>query len=191
MKNNTKKFQILKAAQKRFARHGLFKTSVEEIARDLRIAKATIYHYFTSKEDIFFKVLNSEIDKFIAELKEVLENPDLDTASKISAYINMKEQVKEKYSLLYDVIINLQKEHPLESDEAILKNLIQQETEVITAFLKKLINKKADPSLTEFLIYQSWGFVLSFRFMELTNPVDSKKIKDHFCKTFEKGLIAG
>lgn len=189
MKNNTKKFQILKAAQKRFARHGLFKTSVEEIARDLRIAKATIYHYFTSKEDIFFKVLHSETEKFIAELKEVLEKPDLDTAAKISAYIDIKEQVKEKYSLLYDLIINLQKEHPLEADETVLKNLIQQEIDIVSAFLKKVINKKADPSLSEYLVYQTWGFVLSSRFLELSNIGDSKKIKEHFCKTFEKGVI--
>ncbi len=49
---NDRKIQIIKAAAKRFARHGLNKTTLDEVARDIRIGKATIYHYFTSKDDL-------------------------------------------------------------------------------------------------------------------------------------------
>ena len=41
---NDRKNQIIKAAAKRFARHGLNKTTLDEVARDIRIGKATIYH---------------------------------------------------------------------------------------------------------------------------------------------------
>ena len=41
-----RKQQIIRAAVKRFARHGHGKTTLDEIARDIRIGKATIYHYF-------------------------------------------------------------------------------------------------------------------------------------------------
>ena len=51
---NERKLQIIKAAAKRFARHGLNKTTLDEVARDIRIGKATIYHYFTSKDDLLF-----------------------------------------------------------------------------------------------------------------------------------------
>jgi AcrR family transcriptional regulator len=53
-----KKLQIIKAAAKRFDKHGLAKTTLNEIARDLRIGKATLYGYFSSKEELFFSVLN-------------------------------------------------------------------------------------------------------------------------------------
>ena len=73
MKNNPRKQQIIKAAQRRFVRHGLAKTTLEEIARDLRLGKATIYHYFKSKEEIFYSVLNSEIERYIEEIKSIFE----------------------------------------------------------------------------------------------------------------------
>jgi len=47
-----RKIQIIKAAVKRFTKHGLHKTTLDEVARDLRIGKATIYNYFESKEDL-------------------------------------------------------------------------------------------------------------------------------------------
>jgi len=40
---NERKIQIIKAAAKRFARHGLNKTTLDEVARDIRIGKATIF----------------------------------------------------------------------------------------------------------------------------------------------------
>ncbi len=61
---NERKIQIIKAAAKRFARHGLNKTTLDEVARDIRIGKATIYHYFTSKDDLYFATLKMGMRKF-------------------------------------------------------------------------------------------------------------------------------
>ena len=52
-----KKKQLIRTAAKRFEKHGIKKTTLDEIARDLRITKATIYHYFNSKEDLFHSTL--------------------------------------------------------------------------------------------------------------------------------------
>ena len=57
MADKDRKIQILKAAVKRFAKHGLNKTTLDEIARDLRIGKATIYNYFESKEELFYETI--------------------------------------------------------------------------------------------------------------------------------------
>ena len=66
---NERKIQIIKAAAKRFARHGLNKTTLDEVARDIRIGKATIYHYFQSKDDLFYEALKWEIDIFLISVK--------------------------------------------------------------------------------------------------------------------------
>ncbi|MCK7524579.1 MAG: TetR/AcrR family transcriptional regulator [Ignavibacteriales bacterium] len=66
---NERKIQIIKAAAKRFARHGLAKTTLDEVARDIRIGKATIYHYFTSKDDLYFATLKWECELFIEQVK--------------------------------------------------------------------------------------------------------------------------
>ncbi len=54
------KDNIIITAQKLFARFGLNKTSVDEIAKITHVAKGTIYHYFKSKEEIFEEVINKE-----------------------------------------------------------------------------------------------------------------------------------
>jgi AcrR family transcriptional regulator len=48
-----KKGQILKAAMRVFARQGIVKSKMADIAKASGIGKGTIYEYFRSKEDIF------------------------------------------------------------------------------------------------------------------------------------------
>jgi len=56
-KSEEKKNILLQVAQSIFARFGLFKTTVDEIAKAARMGKSSIYYYFRSKEDIFKAVL--------------------------------------------------------------------------------------------------------------------------------------
>lgn len=49
-----KKKNILLAAQKVFARKGFTSAKIDDVAREARIGKGTVYEYFKSKEDIFF-----------------------------------------------------------------------------------------------------------------------------------------
>ncbi len=65
---------ILEAAQKRFIHYGYGKTSLDEIAGDLGIGKATIYHYFKNKEDIFLHVLKQESSSLRKTLQKSLED---------------------------------------------------------------------------------------------------------------------
>lgn len=73
MERMNKQSLILEAARKRFVRYGYGKTSLDEIAADLGIGKATIYHYFKSKEDIFLHVLKKESRSLRSALQKSLE----------------------------------------------------------------------------------------------------------------------
>lgn len=59
---------IKKAAQDLFRRYGYNKTSVNEIAHKAKIAKATIYKYFDSKELILHSILLDYLEKNVTEL---------------------------------------------------------------------------------------------------------------------------
>lgn len=63
-----KKDLILNAATALFARYGFTKTSVEEIANQAGIGKATIYYYFPSKEEIFLEAMQIKAEEFFALL---------------------------------------------------------------------------------------------------------------------------
>ncbi len=62
------KESIKKAAQDLFRKYGYHKTSVNEIAKKAKIAKATIYKYFESKELVLHAILMDYLKVSINEL---------------------------------------------------------------------------------------------------------------------------
>jgi TetR/AcrR family transcriptional regulator len=63
---------ILSASQKRFGRYGLSKTTMNEIAGDTGMSKASLYYYFKDKEGIFMAVNNKEQDDFVKKMKNAI-----------------------------------------------------------------------------------------------------------------------
>ena len=63
---------IVAAARALFVRYGPAKTSVEEIAREAGLSKATVYNYFTGKEAIVAEVIEFERKSLITRLEEAV-----------------------------------------------------------------------------------------------------------------------
>jgi AcrR family transcriptional regulator len=61
---------ITEAAQKRFGLYGVEKTSMREIADDLKLSKASLYYYFPDKESLYKAVVEKEQQEFIAKISE-------------------------------------------------------------------------------------------------------------------------
>lgn len=176
MKNNTKRLLIVKAAQKRFARHGLAKTSIEEIARDLRMAKGSIYHYFTSKEEIYYEVLSAETDRYIAEINSLLQSEEPDVFTRLASYTALKDNLQEKYTLIFEMIRLIFSEYTFDQDKLFLESLIEKETSAVSEFLESAFGKKnGDNALANYIVYQSWGQALTARFDQLMEKSGSQQ----------------
>ncbi len=65
-----KQLDIINAAMKVFARMGIVKTKMADIAEEAGIGKGTIYEYFRSKDEIF----NHAFEMFFSEMKTVLRS---------------------------------------------------------------------------------------------------------------------
>jgi|GEM_PF-587371 len=161
MKNNPKKQQIIKAAQKRFVRHGLSKTTVEEIARDLRIGKATVYHYFTSKEEIFYEVLQGEIDYYIESITTIFLNGDNNLNTKLHEYIKLKTSLREGFPLLNELLFLIINGKAIAKELEIFRSLVDKEVRVIAGTLKELVKMKSDSYIPQSLVLQSFSYMLS------------------------------
>lgn len=61
---------IIEASQKRFGLYGVEKTSMREIANDLKLSKAFLYYYFPDKESLYKAVVEKEQDEFIEKISE-------------------------------------------------------------------------------------------------------------------------
>lgn len=88
---------ILSAAMNLFRRFNYDKTSMEDIAKEARIGKGTIYYYFKSKEDILLELIEREFSQLYEELSEMLES-SLSFDEKFAKFIEVPIEGLMKHS---------------------------------------------------------------------------------------------
>lgn len=163
---NEKRTQIIKAADKRFAKHGLNKTTLDEIARDLRIGKATLYHYFKSKEDLFYKTISWEVDQYLSSIRTILQNKEHHLTARLIEYISFKENLNQHSKLLYDMLVKVIEGFSLEEENKILNDLFREEEEILKNVLTEFYKSKVvsvTPVLPTYILMLSWGMVFGNR----------------------------
>ncbi|MCE5252299.1 TetR/AcrR family transcriptional regulator [bacterium] len=57
----THRLEILAAATRVFARKGYFHATLDEVAQEAEFSKASLYNYFSSKEDLLFSIMKTVI----------------------------------------------------------------------------------------------------------------------------------
>lgn len=96
-KNLEKVNSIIQAAKQRFARYGFAKVTMEEIAADVELGKASLYYYFPAKEDIFKDVIRSEQNEFVGEIRSLI-------GRKIKASEKLREYVNRRLDLFHKLL---------------------------------------------------------------------------------------
>lgn len=87
--SHEKQNRILDAAQGRFARFGFSKVTMDEIAEDVGLAKASLYYYYPAKEHVFRAVIRREQEEFLKQTGAILDKP-IPAAQKLAAYVTMR-----------------------------------------------------------------------------------------------------
>lgn len=156
---NERKEQIIKAALKRFVKHGLHKTTLDEIARDMRIGKATLYYYFSSKDELYQKTVLYETAKYITEIKKKFSCEDKSLSEKTEDYFRFKEDMEEKFVLLNRLIQNAIQTNLLDSEKTILAKLIKDESVIIKneLSLNENISSSELNNSVDKLVTNGWG----------------------------------
>jgi AcrR family transcriptional regulator len=183
--------EIIRAAAKRFARHGFNKTTLEEIARDVRIGKPTIYHYFKSKDDLFYSSITFQSSQFIEDIKAIFNNQDLPVGARLLEYFAFKESVHQRYSLLYDLMLSLFQNDSLDKEKEILKSLLKNEEEVVGLILSSIYTgriESMEQSLPYYIVHLSWSLMFSTILREFAADGKSVNMKELMFRSLEKLL---
>lgn len=80
---------IIEAARKRFARYGFSKVTMDEIALDVDMGKASLYYYFPTKESIFTQVIKEEQNELANELESIIHE-NISCSEKLIKYVNVR-----------------------------------------------------------------------------------------------------
>ena len=78
LKKEQRRRAIIRASLRVFSRKGYETTALDEVAREARLAKGTLYLYFKDKEDLYFHVMLSLLERleaFVGEQISDSQNP--------------------------------------------------------------------------------------------------------------------
>lgn len=138
-KAENKKGIITTVAQKLFSRYGLIKTTVDEIAKAARMGKASLYHYFRSKEDIFREVIEKEGRILNEKIKEAI-GKEKTPQGKLRAFVVTRMRYLSELANIYSALKDEYLDHYAFIEKAREKNL-HKEIETIKTILREGIEK--------------------------------------------------
>lgn len=91
--------RILEVAREHFERFGYKRAVIDQIVRDVGIAKGTFYLYFDGKEQLFFELVNQLRQKAMEEFLAAVEQ-ETTVAGKLRTMIRMSLDAFHEYPLL-------------------------------------------------------------------------------------------
>jgi len=104
---------ILEKASHIFAEHGYHKASVGDIAKECKISKSLMYHYFPSKQDILYHAMLDHVQELSKLAQSVMEKDQPAEKSLkeiIRNYLNIYEHTVPQHHLLINELGGLSPE---------------------------------------------------------------------------------
>ena len=98
-RGDARKKEILDTAEQLFAFNGFDNTSTNDIINAVGIARGTLYHHFTSKEDILDSVIDRINETLMRNAKEIADNkqiPLLDRLTGSVCALNVDSRIGEE-----------------------------------------------------------------------------------------------
>ena len=172
-----------------FAQKGYHNTSMREIARDLGMNQSSLYHYFDSKEDILYALLNDAIDDALGTLEEICGS-DLSPHGKLnqvlSFYTNYYAGDQDRLRLLVNEQGNLGNEY-----RQVLIEKERRYVRLIQSILKDLADegrmKTIPPSVAAFAFFGMVHYTI--KWYDKNGPVKSGELADYFLEIFTEGIF--
>lgn len=96
-----KKEQIIQAALKRFAHYGFHKTTMNEVAADLKITKANLYYYYPDKDGLIRDVLAFVTEEILNLQYQVVAQYDGQLLDVLCKLLEVKAEYLKDYYVLH------------------------------------------------------------------------------------------
>jgi AcrR family transcriptional regulator len=176
------KESIKRAAQELFRKFGYHKTSVNEIAKKAKIAKATIYKYFDSKEAVLHSLL---MDYIRVNVDELVHN----NITEIDEETHLNNLIMKTCRLSYTVcneFIGWDFIRESANSQEFLKNLSNELEDLLVSSFMQLGMRKTEnyAQRIRFLIKCSKSIVFSFAF----TSVSDSDVRKNFV-SFQKEIL--
>ena len=180
-----RKEQILKGALLVFKQKGIEKSTMDEIAKQSDFGKASLYYYFSSKEEIFIELLDRGWKMIWESIEPVIHDRDHPKDTFISS-LNIIGGLVRGDRVLFEFLFTAPKALPLsdEDKKSDWKNYQNKMYSVLQSLLEDGIEKKEFPKMrTDLLMRAIGGLFHGLFFLGNEKPI-SRKTMEEFITTF-------
>jgi len=95
--------QILQAAKQLFQVYGLYKVTMDDVAKAIGKGRSSLYYYYKSKDEIFDAVMEVEIKEMMAIVTHATEQADT-LKDKINAFCTAKLKLLQEKKSIYNAL---------------------------------------------------------------------------------------
>ena len=146
MRQKIKQKTIVEAARERFAHYGYSKVTMEEIASDVELGKASLYYYFPAKENLFKAVILLEQNELIEKIELILKKSE-PASQKLREYVELRMKFFQELMNLGTLSL-----HSTFETRSIFKKLFVDLEKIELSLIQKIIDegkstKEFDPKL--------------------------------------------
>jgi len=140
---NTTKEKILMTAARMFSERGYDRVTTREIAKDIGINSASIYHYFSSKNEILkslYKLYSEQRQKESPDIDELLRLAETDAPHEVLMKIEYyyDEEVRQFFDQILVTASRMVCSDP-ESERFIRENIFDNITRIIKPLLRRMV----------------------------------------------------
>ena len=188
-RNLQKTEEIYQVIARLFAYRGYHSTSMREIARELGMNQSSLYHYFASKQDILFTLMNDAMDDVLAILEEI-SSTDLLPEDRLNRVLSFYTQYyagdQERLILLINEMNSLNEEY-----RSILVRKQRRYVQLIKSILEELAAqgkiKQIDPAVATFAFFGMVHYTIKWYHKD--GPVSLEQLANSFVEIFTKGIL--
>lgn len=184
----TKSHAIMDSAASLFAREGYPTAKMQDIAKACGATKSMLYHYFPTKDDLLFAMLEEHLQRVIGGMKEVMAAPATPRErmlAMVHVYTQKSAQSRRRHMIAMNDVKYLPK-----AKQGPLTALQKQVTEVMAQLLREV-----NPGLPED-VYKPYAMML----IGMLNWADiwykpggmmkPQELCDRMSRLFLKGFLA-
>jgi AcrR family transcriptional regulator len=131
---NEKEDRIVNAASKVFAKNGYQNASTNEIVKEAGISKGLLFHYFTSKKDLYLTLYHHLTDLFLDKIYEQIDWEQKDI------FLTLRQVALVKFELFkkYPEMINFLTRAYNEDSKDVVEEIKQKKEELIANSFNRL-----------------------------------------------------
>ncbi len=190
LEKNIRKQKIIDTAVELFHRHGYRTTTLDDLARELGISKAALYHYVESKEELLFIIYTQALNSIFEEtnrisvmdlppdekLRQIIRNHIKNIIIKnlplFTVFFTEENQLPEKY---YRMVRDKKREYDL-----IIQGIIEEG-------ISLGIFEEGDPRLIVYAIVGMCNWI--YKWYQPKARYSADEIADHFVRLIERGFL--